>query len=56
MEKSPSPESQAKADETRTREELLKELNYLRMEHAYLKKLDALMKADKLAAQHKKRV
>jgi transposase len=44
-----------KTDEARTREDLLKELNYLRMENAYLKKLDALIQADKLAAQHKKR-
>jgi transposase len=42
-------------DRTRSREELLDELNYLRMENAYLKKFDALIQADKLAAQNKKR-
>jgi transposase len=30
-------------DETRTREELLAEVNFLRMENAYLKKLKALV-------------
>lgn len=55
MEKFPSPASQARTDETRTREELLKEVNYLRMENAYLKKLDALMQANQLA-QRKKRI
>ena len=34
-------------DESRTREELLAEVNYLRMENAYLKKLDALVQAQK---------
>jgi len=38
-----------------TREELLAEVEYLRMENAYLKKLDALIQADQLAAQRKKR-
>jgi transposase len=42
-------------DETRTREQLLEEINYLRMENAYLKKLKALVQADKQAAQRKKR-
>lgn len=37
-------------DETRPREELLVELNYLRMENAYLKKLKALVQADQKAA------
>lgn len=44
---SPAP---APADETRTREELVTELNYLRMENAYLKKLKALVQADQQAA------
>jgi transposase len=44
-----SPEP-APADETRTREELVTELNYLRMENAYLKKLKALVQADQQAA------
>jgi transposase len=34
-------------DETRTREEILAELNYLRMENAYLKKLEALVQAQR---------
>lgn len=42
-------------EDTRTREQLLDELNYLRMENAYLKNLDALIQAKKLAAQQKKR-
>ena len=45
----------AAADQTRTREQLLEEINYLRMENAYLKKLEALVQADKKAAQRKKR-
>ena len=36
-------------------EQLLEEINYLRMENAYLKKLEALVQADKKAAQRKKR-
>ena len=42
-------------DETRTREELLDELNRLRAENAYLKKLEALVQAKKRSAQPKKR-
>jgi len=34
---------------------LLEEINYLRMENAYLKKREALVQADKKAAQRKKR-
>lgn len=37
-------------DQTRPREDLLVELNYLRMENAYLKKLKALVQADQKAA------
>jgi transposase len=44
----------AAPDQTRTREQLLEEINYLRMENAYLKKLEALVQADKKAAQRKK--
>ena len=40
----------ATTDETRPREELVTELNYLRMENAYLKKLKALVQADQQAA------
>ena len=42
-------------DEERSREELLEELNYLRMENAYLKKLKALVQAKQQAAAHTKR-
>lgn len=42
-------------DEARTRDDLLTELNQLRMENAYLKKLDALVQAKERAAQRKKR-
>lgn len=41
-------------DESRTRDELIAELNQLRMENDYLKKLDALVQK-KRAAQQKKR-
>ena len=40
----------AKPADTRTREELLDEVEYLRAEVAYLKKLDALIRAKKQAA------
>lgn len=46
----PSPD-----DQTRTRDELLAELNYLRMENAYLKKLEALIQAQKKSALSKPR-
>lgn len=49
----PKPTESDKPDE-RSREELLKENEYLRAEVAYLKKLDALL-AKKQAAQKKKR-
>ncbi len=42
-------------DDARTREELLEELQHLRMENAYLKKLEALAQAQQHAAQRKKR-
>ena len=42
-------------DETRPRQELLEELNFLRMENAYLKKLRALVQADLQAAARQKR-
>lgn len=45
----------AKADESRSREELLEEVNYLRMENAYLKKLKALVQEQALEASLKKR-
>jgi transposase len=50
----PKPNEVSIPDE-RSREELLKENEYLRAEVAYLKKLDALLQAKKRAAQKKKR-
>jgi transposase len=47
---SPPPMPERADDETRSREDLLKELNHLRMENAYLKKLEALAQADQAAA------
>lgn len=43
------------AEDTRSREELLAELDYLRMENAVLKKLDALVQARQKSATPKKR-
>lgn len=51
---SPVPSTQ-QAPETRTVEDLRKENEYLRAEVAYLKKLDALVRAKKLAAQPKRK-
>jgi transposase len=50
--KTSQPESPAPAadDEARSRADLISELNYLRMENAYLKKLKALVQADQQAA------
>ena len=42
------------SDDERSRQELLKELNYLRAENAYLKKLDALIQ-EQTSARAKKR-
>ena len=42
-------------DEKRSREELLAELDYLRMENAYLKKLQALVQARPKPTPPKKR-
>jgi len=42
-------------DEQRTQEELLQELAYLRAENAYLKKLKALIDAERTQAPVKKR-
>jgi transposase len=54
--KAPSPTPQPTPDdETRPREELVAELNHLRMENAYLKKLKALVQADQQAAARAKR-
>lgn len=43
------------ADDKRSREDLLKELEYLRMENAYLKKVDALIQAKQNSDANKKR-
>jgi transposase len=50
----PQPSEDGAPDE-RPREELLKEIEYLRAEVAYLKKLDALLQSKKPAASKKKR-
>lgn len=50
----PKPTEETAPDE-RTREELLKENEYLRAEVAYLKKLDALLRAKKQPARKKER-
>jgi transposase len=50
----PTPETPPD-DDKRSREELLAEVNQLRMELAYLKKLDALVQARKKQAPQKKR-
>jgi transposase len=55
MPEQPTTPSATPDDDTRTRQELLEELNYLRMENAYLKKLEALAQAQRQAAQRKKR-
>jgi transposase len=48
MPTSQPPKSQTPvSEETKTLEELLKEVNYLRMENAYLKKLGALVQEQK---------
>jgi transposase len=51
----PSAPLQAPDDQTRSREDLVIELNQLRMEVAYLKKLKALVLADQQAATRAKR-
>lgn len=51
---SPSKPVELMADDHRTREQLLKENDYLRAELAYLKKLDALIQAEKRKAPLKK--
>jgi transposase len=50
----PSIPLESSGDEAHTRDDLLSELNQLRMEIAYLKKLDALVQAKERAAQRKK--
>jgi transposase len=50
----PPPQAQTPANDTRTREELLAEVNYLRMENAYLKKLKALVQQQTSAPKKRK--
>jgi len=52
--KLPVPAPQKKADETRSRKDLEDEVEYLRAEVAYLKKLGALMQAKEKAALKKR--
>jgi transposase len=53
--KTHTPPPELDAPNTRSREDLLKENEYLRAEVAYLKKLDALLREKEQAAQKKKR-
>jgi transposase len=55
MPTSKPPEQQPAADETRSREELLAEVNQLRMENAYLKKLRSLIQAQQQRATARKK-
>ena len=50
----PATPPKAKADDTRTREQLLDEIDYLRAEVDYLKKRKALALAQKATAQKKR--
>jgi transposase len=50
-----STSSVSKEDESRSREELIKELNDLRMENAYLKKLKALVQKQAQASPNKRK-
>ena len=50
----PKPDSTQAKDEERSREELLTELQHLRMENAYLKKLKALVAAKSAASKRRK--
>ena len=51
----PLPPASSDDDEARSREELVAELNQLRMENAYLKKLQALVQTPRPSATRKKR-
>jgi len=53
--KAPISKPEQKSDQERSREELLKELEYLRMENEVLKKLQALVQARKAAAPKKRK-
>lgn len=51
----PSIQLESSDDKARTRDDFPLELNQLRMENAYIKKLDALVQAKERAAQRKRR-
>ncbi|MBR8304779.1 IS3 family transposase, partial [Burkholderia dolosa] len=51
----PEPAPPESEPDTRTREQLLKEVEYLRAEVAYLKKLDALIRAEQRQTRRAKR-
>jgi len=55
MPKTPIQKNKPPVDADSSREDLLAEVNHLRMENAYLKKVDALVQANTKAAQQKKR-
>ncbi|MFP3588694.1 hypothetical protein SCB29_34500 [Paraburkholderia sp. SIMBA_055] len=55
MPKPPTSKKKPAADEDRSREDLLAEVEQLRMENEYLKKLDALVRAKTKTARQKKR-
>lgn len=55
MQSNCKPQLQAGDNDKRTREELLEEVNQLRMENAYLKKLEALAQESKQTTLRKKR-
>jgi transposase len=55
MSAAPSPPEPKPEDDKRSREQLLAELDYLRMENAYLKKLQALVQARQQQTSPKKR-
>jgi transposase len=48
-----SPSGEPQKDEAKSREDLVAELNYLRMENAYLKKLEALTQARQASTRRK---
>lgn len=49
----PKPSPPTRSDEAKSREELLAELNYLRMENAFLKKLEALTREQQAPEKRK---
>jgi transposase len=55
VQKKPVAKNKPRYSEHRSREELLAEVSQLRMENAYLKKLDALVQAKSKLARQKKR-